>query len=182
MRIRELFDSAPVVECAAVAVSQPAPTHWRLFPVENCIQVEEKFETLSSAVVFLRQLSQMSSLLPMHQDYETITMPKITCWLWVGDQFAPGGSPDPATITSAVFENNRAVFKDLLAAPSTSPIRLWEETFTQAHVWIGGLVYKGCRFSVGFVAADSIWIVLHACQNWVRASYSLAELLSSLNK
>ena len=182
VRVRELFDSVPVVECAAVAVSEPGPTHWRLFPVQNCINVDEKFETLSSAVVFLRQLSQMSSLLPMHQDYQNITMPGITCWLWVGDQFCIGGDPDPDTLTSAVLENNEAVFKDLLAAPSTSPIRLREEAFTQPHVWIGRLVYKGCSFSVGFVTADSVWIVLHACQNWVRASYSLAELLSSLNK
>jgi hypothetical protein len=120
----------------------------------------------------------------MHQDYETITMPEITSWLWVGDQFAIGGgsSPDPDTLTDAVVENNKAVLKDLLAAPSTSSIRLREEPFTQTHVWIGQLVYKGCRFSLAYIVADSVWIVLHACQNWARASYSLAELLTSLNK
>jgi hypothetical protein len=184
VRIRELFDTAPVIECAAIVSEEPGEDvpHWKLTPVQNCIEINEPFETLSSAVVFLRRLSQMSSLLPMHQHHESITMPSIDSWMWLGDEFLLGCNPDPETITSELLRNNEAVFKDLMAAPTTSSIRLQEEPFTQSHVWIGSLLYKGSKYSVAFVVADTIWIVLHACKNWVRASYSLAELLASLNK
>ncbi len=182
IRVRELYDSSPVVEAAAIAFPSSVPETWRVFPVQNCPKITLAFETLSAAVVFLRTLSQMSSLMPIHQDYDTISMPDIQSWTWVGETFLLRGQPNPDMLTDALLQHNKTVFSDLMRAPITASVRLVEETFTQPHVWIGRLAFKGSRLALAHVVSDSVWILLHACRSWARASYSIAELLASLSK